>query len=102
LACIGFIFLTFNIAIALNIGKIFGKIDGKMKVKIIDRKIYLPKEILLEASLPERGSCEVAVVGDEIRLRRPVSEELNLAKILEAPTQESIDEMMKAEDVEDV
>jgi len=73
-----------------------------MKVKIIDRKIYLPKEILKEVNLPERGSCEATVVGDEIRIRRPVSEELNLVKILKIPTRGNIDEMMKAEEVEDV
>jgi len=73
-----------------------------MKVKILDRKIYLPKELLQEAKLPERGSCEAAVVGDEIRIRRRVSEELNLVKILKTPTEENIDEMMKAEEVEDV
>jgi len=89
-------------AIALNIGKIFGKFGGKMKVKIVDRKIYLPKELLDEAKLPEKGLCEATVVGDEIRIRPPVSEELNLVKMLKSPAKENIDEMMKAEEVEDV
>jgi len=94
--------LASYVAIGLNIGNMFGKFGGKMKVKIIDRKIYLPKELLEKSSLPERGSCEATVVGDEIRIRRPVSEELNLVKILKTPTQENIEEMMKAEEVEDV
>lgn len=71
-------------------------------MKIVDRKIYLPKEILEEANLPGRGSCEATVVGDEIRIRRPVSEDLNLVKILKTPTQQNIDEMVEAEEVEDV
>jgi len=91
-----------HVAIALNIGNIFGNLGEKMKVKVVDRKIYLPKGLLEEASLPERGSCEATVVGDEIRIRRPVSEELNLVKILKAAPQENIDEMMRAEEVEDV
>jgi len=41
-------------------------------------------------------------VGDEIRIRRPVSDQLNLVKIMKIPAQESIDEMVKAEEVEDV
>ena len=94
--------LTLVVAIGLSIGNMFGKNGGKMKVKILDRKIYLPKEILKEARLPERGSCEATVVGDEIRIRRPLSEELNLVKILKTPPQQNIEEMMKAEEVEDV
>ncbi|MBS7653237.1 MAG: hypothetical protein QW638_05040 [Candidatus Bathyarchaeia archaeon] len=73
-----------------------------MKVKIIDRKIYLPKEILEEANLPERGLCEVIVVGDEIRIRRPVLESLNLFEMLKTPIQQNIDEMVEVEEVEDV
>lgn len=89
-------------AIVLNIGNFFGKLVGKMKVKIIGRKIYLPKELIREAKLPENGLCEATVVGDEIRIRRPLSEELNLVKILKSPKTQSIEDMMKAEEVEDV
>ncbi|WXG41544.1 MAG: hypothetical protein WED07_12395 [Candidatus Freyarchaeum deiterrae] len=73
-----------------------------MKVKIVERKIYLPKKLIEEAKLPENGSCEANVVGDEIRIRRPASEELNVVKILKSPKTQSIEEMMKAEEVEDV
>jgi bifunctional DNA-binding transcriptional regulator/antitoxin component of YhaV-PrlF toxin-antitoxin module len=45
----------------------------KMKVKIVNRRIYLPKKLLEKAKLPENGSCEASVVGDEIIIRRPVS-----------------------------
>ncbi|MEM2936320.1 MAG: hypothetical protein QW231_03990 [Candidatus Bathyarchaeia archaeon] len=42
-------------------------------MKIVDKKIYLPKELVMRANLPERGSCEAKVIGDEVRLRRVVS-----------------------------
>jgi hypothetical protein len=86
----------------LYTGKEIGEIGGKMKVKIVDRKVYLPKKVLDQANLPERGSCDVAVVGDEIRIRRPSSEELNVVKILKTPVKQSVKKMAEAEEVEDV
>jgi len=73
-----------------------------MEVKIVDRKVYLPKDLVKRANLPERGSCEAIVVGDEIRLRRAASEGLNLVEILKTPARQKIEEMVEAEEVEDV
>nr|MDO8080372.1 hypothetical protein [Candidatus Freyarchaeota archaeon] len=73
----------------------------KMKVKIVNRRIYLPKELLEKAKLPDNGSCEAIVVGDEIIIRRPVSKELNIFKILRSPERQSIEDMVKAEEVEE-
>ncbi|MGQ9721685.1 MAG: hypothetical protein ACUVXA_10235 [Candidatus Jordarchaeum sp.] len=73
-----------------------------MKVKIIGRKIYLPKELIEKAKLPENGSCEATVFGDEIRIRRPISKELNVTKMLKSPKRQSIEDMIKAEEIEDV
>lgn len=74
-----------------------------MKVKIVDRKIYLPKDLADKADIPNRGICEAEVVGDEIRIRKQTSKDLNILKMLEEPPpQQGIDEMMEAEEVEDV
>lgn len=88
--------------ITLYIGNVFGNLVGKMRVKIIGRKVYLPKELIDRAKLPENGFCEATVIGDEIRIRRPVSEELNLTKMLKSPKRQSIEDMIKAEEIEDV
>jgi hypothetical protein len=78
-------------------------LDGNLKVKIIDRKIYLPKDLIEKASLPKRGVCEAVLVGDEVRIRRETSTELNILKILEKPpTRQKIEDIMRAEEVEDV
>jgi len=73
-----------------------------MKVKIIGRKIYLPKKLIEETKIPENGYCEAIVVGDEIRIRRISLEELKIFELLENPKQSCISEMVKAEEVEDV
>ncbi|MGQ9723661.1 MAG: hypothetical protein ACUVXA_20360, partial [Candidatus Jordarchaeum sp.] len=44
--------------------------------------VYPSKEFLEKAKLPDNGPCKVIVVGDEIIIRRQVSGELNLFKIL--------------------
>lgn len=52
----------------------------KMRTKIVSRRIHLPKELLEKAKLPENGSCESMVLGDEI-IRRPESGVLRLWKV---------------------
>ena len=67
--------LTLGVTVGLNIGSSFGNMGGKMKVKIVDRKV---------------------------RLRRAVSEKLNLVEILKTSARQKIEGMVEAEEVEDV
>ena len=72
-----------------------------MKVKLIGRKVYLPKEILEKADLPETGDCEAILVGDEVVLRRE-NEKLHMIEILKRkPISSTINRMTKAQEVED-
>ncbi|RMF91236.1 MAG: AbrB/MazE/SpoVT family DNA-binding domain-containing protein [Methanobacteriota archaeon] len=83
---------------------VFGKNSGKMKVKVIAGKVYLPKEVRKEAKLLEGGEYEAFVVGDEIRIRPVQPEELNALRALKEEkkiVRAGIDEMMKAEAVDD-
>jgi len=41
-----------EVAIGSGIGNGFGIFGGKMKAKIVDRKIYLPKDLLEEGACP--------------------------------------------------
>jgi len=71
-----------------------------MKVKIIGGKIYLPKELREKAGL--KDECEAILVGDQIILRAKVPEKLNALKILmEVEVETSIENMVRAEEVED-
>ena len=78
-------------------------LNGKLKVKLIGRKLYLPKELVEKAGLPENGDCEAILVGDEVRIRRQSKkEELGMSKILkEKPVSARIDHMARAQEVED-
>jgi hypothetical protein len=74
-----------------------------MKVKLIGRKLYLPKELVNKAGLPENGECEAILIGDEVLIRRENNEKLNLIEILnrKKPVLAHIDKMAKAEEVDD-
>src|SRR5487761_563306 len=77
-------------------------LNGKLKVKLIGRKLYLPKELVEKAQLPENGDCEAILVGDEVRIRRQSEKELDMSKMLkEKPVTASIDHMARAQEVED-
>ncbi|RLE78961.1 MAG: hypothetical protein DRJ36_03915 [Thermoprotei archaeon] len=72
-----------------------------MKVKIIGGKVYLPKKLREKAGL--KDECEVILIGDQIILRAKVPEKLNALKVLkEVKVEASIDDMVKAEEVENV
>ena len=74
-----------------------------MKVKIIAGKLYLPKDLRVKAGLPDNGVCEAILVGDEIKLRGEIPSTLNIIEAIRKPRAESsIEDMMKAEEVEDV
>jgi hypothetical protein len=74
-----------------------------MKVKLIGRKLYLPKELVEKAGLPESGECDATLVGDEVRIRREFAEEeLSMTKMLKSkPITARIDDIARAEEVED-
>jgi len=74
-----------------------------LKVKLINRKLYLPKELVEKAGLPKNGDCEAILVGDEVRIRREFQgEELNMSKILNGkPVIARVDRMAEAAEVED-
>lgn len=74
-----------------------------MKVKLIGRKIYLPKVLIQKAGLPESGVCEALVVGDEVRIRKEPPKELSMSTILKKKVVTAeISHMVRAEEVEDV
>ncbi|MFQ5871195.1 MAG: hypothetical protein ACE5IB_03435 [Candidatus Geothermarchaeales archaeon] len=74
-----------------------------MRVKIVDRKVYIPKRIMEETRLPERGECEILVEGDELRIRAPVPEDLAFLRVLRGrPVRRPVSEMVKAERVDDL
>lgn len=75
-----------------------------MKVKVIAGKVYLPKEVREEAKLLEGSEYEAFVMGDEIRIRPLQPEGLNALRALKKEkkiAKVGIDEMMKAEAVDD-
>ena len=73
-----------------------------MRVKIVKRKVYLPKDVLEQTGIPESGECQAILVGDEIRLFRASSEKNNLYQLLQdKPVKRSIKDMMNDEVVED-
>lgn len=73
-----------------------------MRVKIVKRKVYLPKDALEQAGIPEDGECQAVLIGDEIRLFRTASEKSRLSQLLkEEPVKRSIQAIMKDEVVED-
>ena len=73
-----------------------------MRVKIIRRKVYLPKNVLEQSGIPENGECQAILVGDEIRLFRAPSESSNLSQLLrEEPIRRSIKDIMNNEVIED-
>lgn len=73
------------------------KKSGKLKVKVIGRKLYLPKELIRKAALPENGVCE----RSELAERSP--KDLNIARILtKKAVTVPISNMARAEEVEDV
>jgi hypothetical protein len=78
-------------------------LNGKLKVKLIGRKLYLPKEIVDKARLPENGDCEAILVGDEVLIRRKLEkEELTMDKMLKRkPPRARITVMTRAQEVED-
>jgi hypothetical protein len=75
-----------------------------LKVKIIGRKLYLPKGLIERAGLPEDGECEATLVGDEVRLRRESVGPLAMTKLLKEkkPVLAHIDRMVLAQEVDDV
>ena len=74
-----------------------------MKVKIVAGKVYLPKSLRIKAKLPDNGVCEAILVGDEVKLRGEIPRTLNVIEDIRNPRAKlSIEEMMKAEEVEDV
>ena len=80
------------------------KLAVKMKVKVIANKVYLPKEIREKARFLEGREYEAFVIGDEIRIRPIQPESLNALRALKKEkkiAKAGIDEMMKAEAVDD-
>jgi len=72
-----------------------------MKVKIIGRKIYLPKELVEKASLPENGECEAILVGDEVMLRKENKERPSVVDLLrQKPITAPIDQIVRAQEQE--
>ncbi len=70
---------------------------------MIGRKLYLPKELIEKARLPENGVCEAAVVGDEVRIRRESEGGLAMSTILKGkPASAAVSRMARAQEVEDV
>ena len=68
---------------------------GKMRVKIVDRKVYIPKGVIEKTRLPERGECELVVEGDELRIRAPVPEDPAFLRVLgRRPVRRPISEMI--------
>ncbi len=74
-----------------------------MKVKLIGRKVYLPKELIEKAGLPENGEAEAILVGDEVMLRKDSKKAaMNTVKILQRkPISVPIERMVEAQETED-
>jgi len=75
-----------------------------LKVKIIGRKLYLPKGLVEGAGLPEDGECEATLVGDEVRLTRESVGPLAMSRLLreKKPVSVHIGKMVSAQEVDDV
>lgn len=75
----------------------------KMKARVIAGKVYIPKDIRKKAKLVERSECEMVMVGDEIRIMPAQPDSLNALRALKKPGPKAgVEEMVKAEEVEDV